>query len=172
MKPPLRVLVATAVGLAACAENPAEVRSTAGQFPVTATWTATVAPVGTSTVSGSLTIQQHQGFRMDAGLTIAGTPDTISHAYQWRVFRGDCATNVPAANQDPSGPSPTGLLLFATIQSYPDITANTSGAGAVAATIAGNLDALTAYSVRLRPSQTGTNWNGTNPIACGNLQRN
>ena len=170
MKP--RLVLAAAVGLSACAENPAEVRSTAGQFPVTATWTATVAPVGTSTVSGSLTIRQHQGLRMDAGLTIAGTPDTISHTYQWRVFRGDCATNVPAAAQDPSGPSPTGLLLFATIQSYPNITADTSGAGAVAATIAGNLDALTAYSVRLRPSQTATNWNGTGPIACGDLQRN
>jgi len=109
---------------------------------------------------------------MDAGLTIAGTRDTISHTYQWRIFRGDCATNVPAAAQDPSGPSPTGLLLFATIQSYPNITADTSGVGAVAAAIAGNLDALTAYSVRLRPSQTATNWNGTDPIACGDLQRN
>jgi len=170
MKP--RLVLAAAVGLSACAENPAEVRSTAGQFPVSAVWTATVAPVGPSTVSGSLTIQQHQGFRMDAGLTIAGTPDTISHTYQWRVFRGDCATNVTAAAQDPSGPSPTGLLLFATIQSYPNITADTSGVGAVAAAIAGNLDPLTAYSVRLRPSQTATNWNGTDPIACGDLQRN
>ncbi len=130
------------------------------------------AAVGLSACAGSLTIQQHQGFRVDAGLTIAGTPDTISHTYQWRVFRGDCATNVPAAAQDPSGPSPTGLLLFATIQSYPNITADTSGVGAVAAAIAGNLDALTAYSVRLRPSQTVTNWNGTDPIACGDLQRN
>jgi hypothetical protein len=169
---PSRMLLAAAAGLAACSENPAEVRSAAGQFPVIATWSATVAPVGTSTVSGSLTIQGHQGFRMDAGLTIAGTPDTLSHAYQWRVFRGDCATNVPAATQDPSGPSPTGLLLVATIQSYPDITADLSGAGSVAAPIAGNLDALTAYSVRLRPSQTATTWNGTNPIACGDLQRN
>jgi hypothetical protein len=168
----LRLLLAAAAGIAACSENPAEVRRQGEEFPVIATWTATVAPVGTATVSGSLTIQQHQGFRMDAGLTIAGTPDTISHTYQWRVFRGDCATNVPAATQDPNGPSPTGLLLFATIQSYPSITADLSGAGAVAATIAGNLDSLTAYSVRLRPSQTATNWNGTNPIACGNLQRN
>ena len=63
-------------------------------------------------------------------------------------------------------------MLFATIQSYPNITADTSGVGAVAAAIAGNLDALTAYSVRLRPSQTATNWNGTDPIACGDLQRN
>ena len=167
-----RLVLAAAVGLSACAENPAEVRSTAGQFPVTATWTATVAPVGTSTVSGSLTIRQHQGLRMDAGLTIAGTRDTISHTYQWRLFRGDCATNVPAATRDPNGPSPTGLLLFATIQSYPDITADLSGAGAVATTIAGDLDALTAYSVRLRPSQTETDWKGPNPIACGDLQRN
>lgn len=160
----LRVLLAASAGLAACAENPAEVRSEAEAFPTTARWTATAAPVPPSTVTGSLTVQQHQGFRMDASFTITGTPNTT---YQWRIFRGDCATNVPASNAW----SPTGLLLFATVQSYPDIVVDASGTGSAAPAIAGQLDSLTAYSVRVRPSQQATNWNGTDPIACGDLQR-
>jgi len=111
---------------------------------------------------------------MDAALTLTDTTstDTQSTRYQWRIFRGDCATNTPAVNS-PNAPSPTGLLLFATVQSYPDVTVDyVSGTGSAAPVIAGNLDSLTAYSIRLRLFQTATNWNGTNPIACGNLQRN
>jgi hypothetical protein len=111
---------------------------------------------------------------MDAALTLTDTTstDTVSTRYQWRIFRGDCATNTPAVNS-PNAPGPTGLLLFATVQSYPDVTVDfVSGAGSAAPVIAGSLDSLTAYSIRIRLFQTSTNWNGTNPIACGNLQRN
>lgn len=160
----LFLLLVTAAVLAACAENPAEVRSEGKAFPVTATWTAAAASVPPSTLTGNITLQQHQGFRLDASFTVTGTPGTT---YQWRLFRGDCATNVPAANAT----SPTGLLLFATVQSYPDIAVDASGTGSAARAIAGQLDSLTAYSVRVRPSQQATNWNGTNPIACGDLQR-
>jgi hypothetical protein len=171
---PFRLLLAMSAGLAACAENPAEVRSEGAEFPVIATWTATVAPVPPAIVTGALTIAQHQGFRMDAALTLTDTTstDAVSTRYQWRIFRGDCATNTPAVPNFPNGPSPTGLLLFATVQSYPDITVDyASGTGSAAPTIAGNLDAVTAHSVRIRLSQQATNWNGTNPIACGDLQR-
>jgi predicted small secreted protein len=158
------VVLAAAVGLAACSENPAEVQGAGKDFPVTATWNATATPVPPSTVAGQLTIQQHLGFRMNASFTLAGAPNAT---YQWRIFRGDCATNVPAA----SATAPTGLLLYATVASYPDIRTDGSGAGSATPTIAGYLDSLTAYSVRVRPSQQSTNWNGTNPIACGDLQR-
>ena len=161
---PLLLLLAGAVGLAACTENPTELRRDASEFPVTATWNATATPVPPSTVAGELTIQQHLGFRMSASFMLTGAPNTT---YQWRIFRGDCATNVPAA----SATSPTGLLLYATVQSYPDITTDASGAGVATPTIAGYLDSLTVYSVRVRLSQQSTNWNGTNPIACGDLRR-
>jgi hypothetical protein len=161
----LLLLIAASVGLAACSmDNPAEVRRDAQEFPVIATWSATAAPVSPSTESGALTIQQHLGFRLDASFTITGTPNTT---YQWRIFRGDCATDSTAA----SSTSATGLLLYATVQSYPDIVVGSSGTGSAAPAIAGSLDSLTAYSVRIRKSQTSTNWNGKSPIACGDLQR-
>jgi len=153
------------VALAGCEDkrNPAEVRDDVQTFSLRANWSATAAPVS-STVSGALAIKQYLGFRMDGTMTITGAPGA---SYQWRIFKGDCATNVAAANNT----APTGLVLFETIQSYPDITTNTSGAGSVVRTIAGSLDSLTTYSVRIRLSQSATNWNGLTPIACGNLQR-
>lgn len=157
------LLLAAFAGLAACdIGSPAEVRSSAQEFPVTANWSSSAQPVSPSTVTGVLTIQQRQGNHMDASFTVAGAP---SGTYQWRVFRGDCATNVPAA----SNTAPTGLALFATVQSYPDLVVGSSGTTAATPSIAGILDSLTAYSVRVRTASA--NWNGTNPIACGNLQR-
>lgn len=156
-------LVVVVVMLAGCNENPAEVRDDATTFPLRANWSATAAPIGSSAVSATLAVKQYHGFRNEAALTIAGTPSGI---YQWRIFRGDCTTNTPAANNT----AQTGLLLFATVESYPDITAGAGGTGTATPEIAGSLDSLTAYSVRIRPSQAAANWNGTNPIACGDLQ--
>ena len=101
---------------------------------------------------------------MDATFTLSGAP---GKTYQWRIFRGDCATDVAARTST----SATGLLIVATVQSYPDITTDNTGKGVATPTVAWTLDSLTAYSVRVRPSQTSTNWNGTNPVACGDLQR-
>ena len=162
----LIVLLAASAGLAACSmDNPAEVRDGAEEFPVVATWGATAEPADTvHTESGELTVEQHLGFRMNASFTLTGTP---GKTYQWRIFRGDCATTEAAEEAT----SATGLLLFATAQSYPDIVVDASGTGSAAPAIAGSLDSLTAYSVRVRPSQQSTSWNGTNPIACGDMQR-
>jgi|SRR5438067_686137 len=145
--------------------NPAEVRSQAEQFPVAANWSATAAPVGTSTVRAALTAKQHLGFHIETTMQVTGAPNAT---YQWRIFKGDCTVNVAAT----SNTSNNGLVLFETIQSYPDVTTNAAGAGTSAPTIAGALDSLGAYSVRVRVGQTATNWNGTNPIACGNLRLN
>jgi hypothetical protein len=158
-------VLAALVALTGCVEgNPAEVRREAPQFPVRANWTASAAPIGTSPVSASLALAQHDGFRIKATLTFTGAANTT---YQWRIFRGDCATTVAAANNT----APTGLLLFSTAQAYPNVTTDAAGRATVSATLAGALDALTAYSVRVRPTQASTTWNGTSPIACGNLQR-
>lgn len=159
-----KCVLALVVGLAACQENPAEVVNGAGAFPVRANWTATAAPVGTSGVGATLTVTQYAGFRMTTGLTITGT---AGRTYQWRIFRGDCATTAVAANNT----APTGLLLFATVQSYPDVSTGAGGTGSINRDIAGSLDSLKSYSVRIRASQTATNWNGTSPISCGNLRR-
>ena len=151
------------VALAGCSENPAEVRSSAEQFAVKQAWAATAAPVGTSTVRATLAIKQYAGFRLETSVSITGAP---SAGYQWRIFRGDCAMTAVAATAAASG-----LFLFATIQSYPDVTMSASGSGTTTRIVAGQLDSLTKYSVRVRATQTATNWNGTSPIACGNLQR-
>jgi hypothetical protein len=161
----LLLLLAGSVALAGChMEAPTETRSDTKEFPVTAKWSATAAPVAPSTVAGTLSIQQRLGYRMNASFSMTGTPGTT---YQWRIFRGDCTVNVAALNNT----SATGLVLFATAQSYPEIKLDAAGNGSTAPVIAGELDSLTTYSVRIRVSQTSTSWNGTNPIACGNLQR-
>lgn len=165
MRSSMLLFLAAATTLAACsAANPAEVRSDGSEFPVTATWSSSAAPVSPSTVAGALTVTQHLGSRMDASFAITGTP---GKTYQWRIFRGDCATTDAAKTST----SATGLLLFATIQSYPDIKTDDSGQGTAISAVAGTLDSLTVYSVRTRLSQTSTNWDGTKPVACGNLQR-
>jgi hypothetical protein len=150
--------------LAACGEgNPAEVRDDAPEFSVIRNWTASAAPIGTSPVSAKLALEQYDGYRIKATLTFTGAPNAT---YQWRIFRGDCATTAVAANNT----APTGLLRFSTDQVYPNVTTNAAGAGTVSATIAGALDPLTAYSVRVRVAQSAINWNGTNPVSCGNLR--
>jgi hypothetical protein len=161
----LIVLLGASVGVAACsADNPAEVRDSGQQFPVVATWNATAEPADTvSTESGVLSAEQHLGYRVNATFTLTGTPDKT---YQWRIFRGDCATTEPAEDN-----SITGLLLFSTEEAYPDIRVDASGTGSASPAIAGALDSLSAYSVRVRPSQTSSDWDGTDPIACGDMQR-
>ena len=152
--------------LAACElSTEAETRDAGTEFPLRANWAATIAPVGTANVRGNLAIAEYLGSHFDATASITGgAPNT---AYQWRIFRGDCATTTAA----PNAQSPTGLWLYATIQAYPDLTTNATGAASINRAMAGALDSLTAYSVRVRIGQTATNWNGTNPLACGNLQR-
>jgi hypothetical protein len=161
----LAAISLAAAAIAACAEgNPAEIRDEAPTFPVRASWSASAAPVGTGAVRGTLAMKEHLGSRIAATFTINGAPNA---SYQWRIFRGDCNTTAVASGNT----APTGLLVFATTQSYPDVTTSAGGTASVTPTIAGALDSLTAYSVRVRVAQTTTNWNGTSPVACGNLQR-
>lgn len=157
--------MATISLLAACnLSSPVEVRSSASTFPATASWSATASPVGTGTVSGRLAMKQFLGYRLEAAFQLTGAPNST---YQWRIFRGDCATTVAAVNVNAA----TGLLLFSTLQSYPDAVTSSAGSVTVNTPVAGVLDSLTAYSVRVRAAQSSTSWNGTSPIACGNLQR-
>jgi hypothetical protein len=95
---------------------------------------------------------------MELNLSIAAP---TNRTYQWRIFRGDCATTVTAANNN----DPNGLLLFATIQSYPDVATGTGTTASLTREIAGSLDSVRTYSIRFRTSQSATNWNGTSPIA-------
>jgi hypothetical protein len=159
------LLAAAVAAVVGCDDpNPAEVRTSADAFPLASTWGATVSPVGTSTVRATLGVKQYLGFHMDATIAVTGAPNAT---YQWRIFKGDCSVNVAAT----SNTANNGLVLFETIQSYPDVTTNASGAATMVRTVAGALDSLSAYSVRLRASQSATNWNGTSPIACGDLRR-
>jgi len=157
------LLLACLTGVAACsAANPADVERQGTTFPIVAKWTATSAPIAPATVGGSLTVNQRLGFHADVMFSVTGPPNA---AFQWRIFKGDCSVNVAAANNT----SATGLVLFATTQSYPDITLDATGKATVTFEIAGWLDSLTAYSVRIRPTAT-TSFNGVNPAACGNLK--
>jgi hypothetical protein len=160
------ILILLVLGAVACdlATDP-ETRNNPNEFPLRANWSATINPVGTATVRGNLTMAEFLGSFLDANASITGGAATT--AYQWRIFRGDCTVTTAAANNT----APTGLLLFGTIQSYPDLTTSAAGAATVTRQLAGTLDSLNAYSVRIRVAQTATNWNGTSPIACGNLQR-
>jgi hypothetical protein len=162
---PALVIFAVAAAAACSGANPAEVRSDASAFPVVASWTASSAPVAPATVAGNLTIKQRLGFHSDMSFTVSGPPNT---AFQWRIFKRDCSVNVAA-----TGPTAftglTGLTLFATTQSYPDLTLDATGKATVTSEIAGWLDSLTTYSVRIRPTAT-TTFTGVNPASCGNLK--
>ena len=161
-----KIVILLVIGLVACdsAIEPVT-KNKADDFPLRANWSAAVAPVGSNTVTANVAIAEYLGSRLEASASLSG--GLPSRAYQWRIFRGDCATTTPAANAT----APTGLLLFATIQSYPDITTDGTGKGTIARELAGALDSLTAYSLRIRVATSQTNWNGTSPIACGDLQR-
>lgn len=157
------LLSAAVSALAACnSTNPAEVRADATAFPIVAHWTATSAPIPPAIVTGALTFDQHLGYHADVTFNVSGPPNT---AFQWRIFKRDCSVNVAAINNTAA----TGLVLFATTQSYPDVTLGANGKATVTAEIAGWLDSLTPYSVRIRPTATST-FTGVNPAACGNLQ--
>ena len=159
----IRVLV-LGFTLGGCAENPAAVRDDASEFPLLANWSSTATAIGTSGVSASFTARQFAGFRMEVNLSVTAPPN---RTYQWRIFRGDCSTTATAANNN----DPNGLLLFATVQSYPDVATTAAGTATLSRVVAGAPDSLKSYSVRFRVSQSATNWNGTSPVACGNLQR-
>jgi hypothetical protein len=156
------LLLFSVAGLACSGSNPAAVRDEATLFPIVAHWTATSAPIAPATVTGVLTFDQHLGYHSDVSFVVTGPPNT---AFQWRIFKRDCSVNVAALNNT----APNGLVLFATTQSYPDITLDASGKATIKTQIAGWLDSLTAYSVRIRVTAT-TTFNGVNPAACGNLQ--
>jgi hypothetical protein len=89
--------------------------------------------------------------------------------FQWRIFKRDCTVNV-AATGTLAFTGSTGLFLFATTQSYPDIRLDASGKATIKAQIAGYLDSTVVYSVRVRPTAT-TTFTGVNPAACGDLKR-
>ena len=158
------LLLLAIVAVAACNNaNPAEVRSDGTTFPVVANWSATAAPISPATVGGALSVHQRLGYHEDVTFTVTGPPNA---AFQWRIFKqGDCSVNVAAINNNAA----TGLVLFSTTQAYPDITLDASGKATITTTIAGWLDSLTAYSVRIRPTAT-TSFNGVNPASCGNLK--
>jgi hypothetical protein len=158
----LLLFSAAVVTLAACGANPTEERTDATDFPIVAHWTATSAPIAPATVAGALTFDQRLGYHADVAFSVTGPPNA---AFQWRIFKRDCSVNVAAVNNTAA----TGLVLFATTQSYPDITLDATGKATVKAEIAGWLDSLTPYSVRIRPTATST-FTGVNPAACGNLQ--
>jgi hypothetical protein len=156
-------LLCALVLLAACNNtNPADVRDDGTTFPVVATWTAASAPIAPATVAGALTVKQRLGYHSDVTFTVTGPPNGV---FQWRIFKRDCSVNVAAINNTAA----TGLVLFSTTQAYPDITLDGTGKATVTSEIAGWLDSLTAYSVRIRVTAT-TTFNGVNPAACGNLQ--
>ena len=159
-------LLSLAVALAGCDKpGPAEVRRNANDYPLRASWSATLTPVGTSTVQGSLAINEYVGSRIESVINMTGV--TPNASYQWRIYRGgDCTVNIAATNAT----SGNGLFLFATTQSYPDLVASGTGAATLERAIAGALDPLGAYSVRIRRSQTATGWNGLSPVACGTLR--
>jgi hypothetical protein len=145
--------------------NPTETRDNSTDFPVVAHWTATSAPIAPATVKGDLTFDQRLGFHSDVSFVVTGPPNT---AFQWRIFKNDCSVNV-AATGSTAFTGLTGLALFATTASYPDITLDASGKATIKTAIAGWLDTLQAYSVRIRPTAT-TTFSGVNPAACGTLK--
>lgn len=153
------ITLVVALSLAACdLSHEPEVRSQPNQLAQIGQWSATINPVGTGTVRGSLTVREF-GSYAEAEVSLTGGLPT--RAYQWRIFRGSCAATAAAE-----------LGLHAAIQSYPDLVTNASGAASATPLLGGALNSPAGvYSIRVRLGQSTTNWNGTSPIACGDLRR-
>jgi hypothetical protein len=144
-------------GLLGCDLSTApEIRNSQGDLAMIAQWNANIAGVGTSPLTGTLNVRSY-GSYMESAISISNAP--AGAEYQWRIFRGTCDVNVA-----------TGLTLFGSHQAHPNLVASGSGTASLNRTLAASLHTGFAYSVRLRPTTTTINWNGTNPIACGNLQ--
>jgi hypothetical protein len=157
------LLLFSVAGVAACSgDNPAEVSDSAGIFPVVAALDRDVCAHRAGHRHRCADVRSASGLSFRCHVQRQWSPNGV---FQWRIFKRDCSVNVAAVNNT----APTGLVLFATTQSYPDITLDASGKATVKTTIAGWLDSLTAYSVRIRVTAT-TTFNGVNPAACGNLQ--
>jgi len=161
----LLVFLAAASVAGCAASNPSEVSDSSANFPIVEHFTATSAPVSPATISGQLTIDQHLGYHSDVTFVVSGPPNA---AFQWRIFKNNCSVNV-AATGATAFTGLTGLTLFATTQSYPDITLDATGKATIKTVIAGWLDSLTSYSVRIRPTATSS-FTGVNPASCGTLQ--
>jgi hypothetical protein len=145
------------LGLAACdlSQEP-EVRTNGNDLEQIGAWSATVAPVQSAALRGTLNVREFGSYsEVEVSIT-DGAPST---SYQWRIFRGTCAVTTP-------------LTLHSTIQAYPDLVTNGSGQAAAQRQLGGSLSWPTGeYSLRIRVATSLTNWNGTSPIACGDLQR-
>lgn len=132
-----------------------ETRTSAQNLPVIAEWDAAITGVGTP-ITGTLNVKSH-GSYMDSSISISNAP--AGAQYQWRLFRGTCDVNTAA-----------GLVLFGTHQAHPNLVASGAGSASLDRILAASLHTGFAYSVRLRLNTTTVNWNGTAPVACGNLQ--
>jgi hypothetical protein len=147
------------VGLAACdlSQEP-ELREQSNELELLSEWSASIGGVGSSTITGTTSVRVY-GSYSEAEISISGA--LPSRSYQWRIFRGSCAATAAAD-----------LGLHATIQSYPDLVTNAAGSASTSRLLGGALNSPAGlYSVRLRLAVSATNWNGTSPLACGDLTR-
>ena len=151
--------------MAGCSGNPAEVSDRRNDIPGRRAWTAAATPIAPATVAGAADIRSASGLSF-------GRDIRRQRAAERRVPVADLQAGLLGQrrrNRDQAFTGQTGLTLFATTASYPDITLDASGKATIKAQIAGWLDSLTAYSVRIRPTAT-TTFTGVNPASCGNLK--
>lgn len=151
-----------ALSVAACdLSTEPELRNQANQFELRAQWQASITGIGTSTISGTVQLQEYRGSTVDATASLGGA--LASRAYQWRIFRGTCSSTLVTADR------------YSTDQAYPHIVTNAAGTGTVARLMAGALDSTGTYHVRIRLAPatvvTWTNPVGGGALACGALQR-
>ena len=146
-----KIIVAIALVALACAPDNDPVTVTEpGDLDVRATWQANVVgrpPLPNARATAELA---DYGPYFDANLSL--TAANASSTYAWRIWPGTCA-------------APVGTVQFGTVQAYPNITTNASGAASVTRTISGPLNLSGTYHIRIMPSNALTNI-----VACGDLQ--
>ena len=125
-------------------------------LPVKATWSSTLAPLGTAApqAAGTLQLREYGSFMQ---LELAAQGLLRDSTYQWRLFFGTCAARI--SNHGPNSGNPA----------YRPFTANASGAGTSEATVMSRLKADSTYSLRIFIPRT-TPTTDTTFYACGNLQ--
>lgn len=127
-----------------------EIRDSAIPLELRAEWQANITSMNGSSVTGLTRLMEYRAY-YEAEIAVSGGPP--SDTLVWRIYPGTCANS----DDDEFGGS---------TQAFPTLYTNGSGEASLTRLLAGALDSLAAYNVRV---QRGGNISTT--VACGNLAR-
>jgi hypothetical protein len=127
-----------------------ETRNSANQLELRAEWQASIGSMNGSAVTGLAHLMEYRAY-YEAEITVSGGPP--SDSLVWRIYPGTCANS----DDDEFGNS---------TQAFPTLRTDASGSANLTRLLAGALDSLADYNVRVQ-----TDGDIDNTVGCGDLER-